>query len=326
MSVRPELIRALRRVRGISIWTNAPLAPFTTIGIGGPAEVLVAAATPQAVAAALALLASEGLEPVVIGAGSNLLVSDAGVSGVVLKLGEALQYVEMPQEDPVLIRETASRFEVVVEAGAALSLPRLSAIVADWGLAGLEFACGIPGSVGGAVRMNAGAHGQELKDVLVEVQVTDQEGPRWIRASDLSFGYRSCTLPNECVVTAVRLGLVRDDPGGIRARRQHFLAWRRKHQPRGARTFGSAFRNPPGESAGRLLDQAGLKGTVRGGAQISSVHANFIVNLGEAKASDVVALMTMMREAVYVKFGVLLEPEVKALGMDFPWVRRSARA
>lgn len=310
-----DLRTRLRGIAGLKLWSQAPLALFTTIGVGGPAQLLAAAATPEAVAAALACLA-ESEEPwSLLGAGSNLLVADAGFPGVILKLGEELQYVVGPQP--------ADRGDetALVEVGAATPLPRLSSLAVEWGLSGLEFACAIPGSVGGAVLMNAGAHGVELASVVEAVQVASADGVTWVPAADFTWGYRSCSIPAGCAVTATRMRLTQDDAKAVRTRQRKFLQWRRENQPRGVHTFGSTFKNPPGDSAGRLLDAAGLKGASRGGAEVSRVHANFIVNRGDATAHDVVALMTMMREAVYLRFGVLLEPEVRVLGMALPWDR-----
>ena len=321
MNVTAKISAELRTIPGLKVWPQAPLAPFTSVGIGGPAELLVAAATPEAVAAALAVLQRDGLAPVILGAGSNVLIADAGLDGVVLKLGRELQYVDTPTGACPNLSAEGRGDGVTLEAGSAVPLPRLSSLAAQWGLSGLEFACGIPGTVGGAVVMNAGAHGTDIASVLSEVQLADAGEVRWIPAAELAFSYRSCSLPPGTVLTAVRLRLVPGDPGEISRQRRRFLSWRAKHQPRGARTFGSAFRNPPGGSAGRLLDLAGLKGAARGGAEVSSVHANFILNVGDATAHDVVGLMTLMREVVWRRFHVLLEPEVQVLGLRLPWER-----
>ena len=169
--------------------------------------------------------------------------------------------------------------------------------------------------------MNAGAHGAEMSSVVVAVQVAEPGTLRWEPATSLEWRYRSCSVPPGSAVTAVRLCLARDQVSTVKSRRRRYLQWRRENQPRGQRTFGSTFKNPPDDSAGRLLDAAGLKGSIRGGAAVSRVHANFIINYADATAADVVSLMTMMREAVYIKFGLLLEPEVHLLGVSLPWVR-----
>ncbi|HLA80334.1 MAG TPA: UDP-N-acetylmuramate dehydrogenase, partial [Thermoleophilia bacterium] len=209
--------------------------------------------------------------------------------------------------------------EFIITVGAGAYLSRLSAVVAESGLSGLEFSCGIPGSVGGGVAMNAGAHGFAMADVAESVELVSAEGASWMPAQALKWSYRSCTLPPGTVVTAIRLRLVRDDPGSILQYQRSLLRARRQTQPRSARTFGSVFKNPPGDWAGRLLEKAGLKGVHRGGAEVSTVHANFIVNLGDATTTDVLALMGLMREGVHRMSGISLEPEVKLLGGQFPW-------
>jgi UDP-N-acetylenolpyruvoylglucosamine reductase len=226
---------------------------------------------------------------------------------VVLKLDDAFAFVEAPRKQ--------DDGRVCLVAGAAAVLARLSAVAADRGLSGLEFACGIPGTVGGGVIMNAGAHGVCLAAVLSRIQVATAVGVAWWDAASLPWGYRWCGLSDDAVVVAAEILLREDDPDAVRARQHGFLRARGRSQPRGVRTFGSTFKNPTGDAAGRLLDAAGLKGVRRGGAEVSSVHANFITNSGDATAADVVSLMRMMWEAVRHQFGVELEPEVHHLGV-----------
>jgi UDP-N-acetylenolpyruvoylglucosamine reductase len=306
-----ELTAALKAVPGVRLWQRAPLAPFTTIGVGGPAALLVSVDTASAVSRVLSLLEAEGAPYTALGAGSNLLVADRGYAGAAVKLDVGLGYVEGP-----FPRDDGS---VEVVAGAGLGLPRLATFVAEAGLTGLEFACGIPGTVGGGVVMNAGAHGGWLGQVVEAVELAGPEGVDWIPAASLDWAYRRCTVPGSHLVTAVRLRLVQATRVDVVARHRELLRVRRLTQPRGVRTFGSTFKNPGTDSAGRLLEQAGLKGVRRGGAEVSSVHANFIVNVGEATATDVLALMTMMRGAVQARSGIDLVPEVKLLGATFPW-------
>ncbi|NLE73186.1 MAG: UDP-N-acetylmuramate dehydrogenase [Actinobacteria bacterium] len=322
----PDPWEQLRAIHHLKLWPRAPLAPFTTIGVGGAADLLVAAATPEAVAAALACLVASEHPWTFLGAGSNLLASDRGYRGVVLKLADEMQFIGAPSvfTEPGTTEHARSPLpgdDVVLEVGAATLLPRLAALVADWGLSGLEFACAIPGSVGGAVLMNAGAHGGDMCGVVDAVQMASAGGVQWFPAASLSWAYRSCAIPADHAVTAVRLRLTQSERQTVRALQRRHLQWRRENQPRGVRTFGSTFRNPAGDSAGRLLDAAGMKGAGRGGAVVSRIHANFVVNSGDATGEDVMALMTMMREAVYVRSGVLLEPEVRVLGMKLPWER-----
>ena len=167
--------------------------------------------------------------------------------------------------------------------------------------------------------MNAGAYGSSLVDVVTEVELADAEGVRWVPASEFAWGYRCCGLPQGAVVTAARFELVPGDCGELMECQRTTLRKRRNVQPQGVRTFGSTFKNPSGGAAGRLIDAAGLRGERLGGAEVSSVHANFVVNLGEATTSDVIALMCRMRERVHQTCGVLLEPEVKLVGAVFPW-------
>jgi UDP-N-acetylmuramate dehydrogenase len=203
--------------------------------------------------------------------------------------------------------------------GAAAYLARLAAVVAEAGLSGMEHACGIPGSIGGAVAMNAGAYGWCMRDVLQDIQIATAEGVRWVPAADLEWGYRYCRLPERCVVTAARIALMPADCQTVQECQRGYLRRRREKQPRSVRTFGSAFKNPPGQHAGRLVEAAGLKGIRRGGAEISTVHGNFLVNLGDATTADVLALMVLMRQGVERMSGIALEPEVRLLGGSFPW-------
>jgi UDP-N-acetylmuramate dehydrogenase len=307
------LAHELRSVDGVRPWIRAPLAPFTTIGTGGKANLLVTVASAPGLVATLGLLEASGSPWLCLGAGSNLLVADRGYPGVVVKLDESFHYVEGMPVEPF-----AESQRVVVTVGAGTYLTRLAAVAAETGLAGLEFACGIPGSIGGGVAMNAGAHGWSLADVVQE-EVATAAGVQWLPASSLEWGYRLCRVPSESVVTAVRIGLAAGDRTSILERHRSLLRQRRITQPRGGRTFGSVFKNPPGEAAGRRLEAAGLKGVRRGGAEVSNVHANFIVNLGDATTADVLTLMSLMRQGVHRTSGILLEPEVRLLGAAFPW-------
>lgn len=325
----PQGIAArLRAIAGARVWRKAPMAPFTTIGVGGAASLLLSLEDAAGLSEALCLLRAEGVPHTVLGAGSNLLVGDAGYGGAILKLGDGFHFIDdpiprsAPGEDGVssaMGHASAAPPTLSVVAGAGLHLPRLCSLLADWGLGGIEFCCGIPGTLGGGVAMNAGAHGGELARAVEAVQVTCGDGVRWLAADGLEWGYRHCGLPAGAVVTAARLRLQQAPEADIRALHRRYLQQRRQGQPRGARTFGSTFRNPPGDSAGRLLDLAGMKGARHGGAEVSTVHANFIVNCGDARASDVLYLMALMREAVYRKHELLLEPEVRVLGARLPW-------
>jgi UDP-N-acetylmuramate dehydrogenase len=315
------LAARLRPIEGIRVWANAPMAPFTSIGTGGKAGLLVTVSSPEALAAVLAAVGESGADWFALGAGSNLLVADRGYNGVVIKLDESFQYVEgLPAKGPVsaLAGEDACT-PVELEVGAAAYLARLAAVVAEAGLSGMEHACGIPGTIGGGVAMNAGAYGWCMRDMLRGIQVASAEGVRWIAPDDLEWGYRHCGLPAGSLVTAVRIALTPADCAAVLECQRGYLRQRREKQPRSVRTFGSSFKNPPGNHAGRLVEAAGLKGMRRGGAEISTVHGNFLVNLGDATTADVLALMVLMRQGVERMSGIILEPEVRLLGASFPW-------
>jgi len=325
------LVSALRGVAGIRLWADAPLAPFTTIATGGKARLLVSVGETVALAKVLAELEAREVEWFCLGAGSNLLVADQGYSGVVIKLDQSFQYVEgLPIERCTHSRsaggdmgagpgESSTAPQVILTVGAGAYLARLATVVAEAGLTGMEHACGIPGSVGGAVAMNAGAYGWCMRDVVREVEIVTASECRWLAAEDLEWGYRFCRLPERSVVTAVRIMLRQGDRETCLASQRAYLRQRREKQPRSVRTFGSAFKNPPGQHAGRLVEAAGLKGMRRGGAEISTVHGNFLVNVGDATTADILALMSMMRQAVERTSGVVLEPEVRLVGCRFPW-------
>ena len=199
----------LRAIGGVRLWANAPLAPFTTIGTGGKASLLVTVGAAEPLAAVLAVVEEAGAEWFCLGAGSNLLVADRGYKGAVIKLDESFQYVEGLPAGPA--DPSPDCRPVVLTVGAAAYLARLAAVVAEAGLSGMEHACGIPGSVGGAVAMNAGAYGWCVRDVVREVQVVTAAGVRWVPADDLEWGYRYCRLPERSVVTAVRISLQPSD-------------------------------------------------------------------------------------------------------------------
>jgi UDP-N-acetylmuramate dehydrogenase len=295
--VRLEALRG----SGVRVTEDQPLGPWTTLGVGGSARVFVEPATPAELALVLRELGDEPL--LVLGRGSNLLVADTGWDGVALRLGAGFKWQR--------------RDGLELEAGGGTSMPALAAWLATEGLAGLEFAAGIPATVGGSVRMNAGAHGGQTADALVAVTVAtprDPEGTTY-QPMDLAFGYRHSDLPTGGVVTAARWMLRDDDPDSIRKRLDELRAWRRSTQPLRQRNCGSVFTNPPGDSAGRLIDAAGLKGRRVGGASVSEKHANFVVvTPGETAAADVVALIALVRDTVVARGGPLLQPEVRMVG------------
>lgn len=281
-----------------------PLRRHVSFRIGGPADLLVVPRSADDLRAAAGYLFRERIPFVVLGAGSNVLIADAGIRGVVIKLGKGLDRVAYDGE------------RVIAEAGAGL--PHLAREAAHRGLSGLEFAAGIPASVGGAVVMNAGAHGHAMEDVVHAVRVVTPAGERVLEASALGYAYRTSVLQTQpAVVLEATLTLARGDPAAVRQRTDAWLRHRGETQPIGPPSSGCVFRNPAGDHAGRLIDLAGGKGLVVGGARVSEVHANYILNTGEATAADVRGLMDKVSALVMEKLGVVLEPEITFLG-EFP--------
>jgi UDP-N-acetylmuramate dehydrogenase len=281
---------------------NVPLSRFTTLGTGGPARRFARPETAVELAEALRFASDRGIGVAVVGLGSNLLVADEGVELLALKLAGELAQVEVDGE------------RIVAGGGAtnAVILHRAR----DAGLGGFEFACAIPGTIGGGVWMNAGAYGGEIAHVLGRALVVSPEGASWLTPEDLGLSYRHSELRHGQVVAAAELELVPRHPVAIRATIVELQAQRKAAQPTNKRTFGSVFKNPDHAlSAGRMLEACGLKGHRIGGAQISLMHANFIENAGAARTEDAVALMTEARRRAYEQFGVELRHEVEFLGV-----------
>jgi UDP-N-acetylmuramate dehydrogenase len=285
---------------GISAREGEPLAGRTTLRIGGPARFFAEVAGADALARVLRFGASARLDVLVLGKGSNLLVPDAGFPGVVVALGGAF-------------RETRVEGTEIV-AGGGVSLMSLAVAARDAGLSGVENVSGIPSSVGGAVRINAGSYGSEIFDVLVSATLVSRAGEaRTVAAAEIPHGYRWTALCDSGdVVAEVRLRLSPKSPPEIAARMAEVAGRRRDALPKQPNA-GSIFKNPPGLFAGRLLEECGLKGRRVGGAEVSAVHANVIVNAGGATAEDVKRLMEEMKSAVKDRFGVELQPEIQVV-------------
>jgi len=283
----------------------APLAGMTTYRFGGPARYLVDAETEEDVVAAGRLAADEGLAVLALGRGSNLVVADRGFSGVVIRPGPGLATLVVDDDGEVV-------------AGGGHPLPLLARETVRLGRGGLEFYTGIPGSVGGAVRMNAGCHGSDTSEWLVTARVIDLESGR-VSARDpaaLDLSYRHSNLTDGEFVVAARYRTVPVDRQIGEERIREITRWRREHQPGGTLNAGSVFKNPPGDSAGRIIDAAGLKGTRIGGAEVSSRHANFFVAHPGATARDVRDLVAEVRRRVRESTGIDLIPEIRFAG-DF---------
>ncbi|MHB0915489.1 MAG: UDP-N-acetylmuramate dehydrogenase [Thermoleophilia bacterium] len=295
-TVRSELEQAAGKPGSVA----APLAGYTTLGCGGPAALLLEVDSGEGLAAVLAVAEDNAVPWFVLGRGSNLLVADSGWPGLVLKLSGSLKDLTI----------NGSR----IDCGAGATLARLAAAAAEAGLSGLEPLAQIPGTVGGGVAMNAGAYGAAIADLVATIEIALPSGTRTIAGDALDFSYRHCDLPAGAVVSRVTLALTAADPETVKGAMKDYRHQRGGSQPVGSRTCGSVFKNPPGGSAGELLDKAGCKGMRAGGAEISTVHANFIVNTGSAAAADVLQLMERCRLLVHERFGVVLEPEVRLLG------------
>ncbi|HET6173956.1 MAG TPA: UDP-N-acetylmuramate dehydrogenase [Gaiellales bacterium] len=280
---------------------DAPLARLTTIGTGGPARFLARPTSAAELSEILTWAECEELEVAVIGLGSNLLVADEGYDGLALRLEGALAAIEIEGTD--------------VRCGGGASLAAVVRRSTEAALAGIEFGCAIPGTVGGAVRMNAGAYGSEIRDVLLSADVVSASGERSGGPVELELAYRRSNVRGSEIVAQAVLQLERGVRDQIRERVRELQRRRSESQPRKARTFGSVFKNPgEGPGAGSLIEACGLKGRKIGGARISSVHANFIENTGEARSADVAALVSLAQSCVRERFGVDLQHEVELLG------------
>ena len=298
--------------RPAAVEVDRPLARLSTVRTGGAAQFFARAGSEAELAELLAWARDAGAPISVVGSGSNLLIADEGVAGLVLKLDGELARVELRGRRLVC--------------GGAARLPAAAARAARAGLSGIEFGVNIPGIVGGAVQMNANAYGGELGRVLEWVHVVTAAGTQRRAPGELGLAYRSSNLKPGEVVTRASFLLAPADPAAVAATLAHMRERRHAAQPQGIKTFGSAFKNPDdprarGRSAGLLLAEAGCNGLAVGRARFSPKHANFIENMGEASTADVLALMAEGRRRVLERFGVELEPEVQTLGdVRFPWM------
>jgi UDP-N-acetylmuramate dehydrogenase len=281
---------------------NGPIAPLTSYRLGGPADVLFEPSGAEDLEALSVAVRETGAAVLVVGRGSNMLVSDHGFEGIALRLGAGFRW------------STANG--TAIDAGGAMPLPAIANLAMHNELAGFEFAVAIPASLGGAVRMNAGAHGHEISEVVssIEVFVLGEGAARRIEAHDAGFSYRRSALPEGSIVTAASIGLRKGDPAEIVAGMNEAKEWRRRTQPLNLPNGGSVFKNPPGDHAARLIEQVCGKELRIGGARISSVHANFIVAEEDARANDVYTLLRKIQRMVREDTGVELEPELKLIG------------
>lgn len=290
---------------GKSLWDH-PLAEFSTLRVGGPAEVLLVAEAVEQLARLLPWLQKHDIPWRLIGGGSNILVADRGIRGAVIMLGRGFSDLTLGR---------TSEETTLVRAGAACPLTKLVSFCAAEGLSGAEFATGIPGSVGGAVVMNAGAWGREISEIIHRVTVLKPTGViEEMNCLQCGFSYRQWGGDKGDVVVAAEFQLKPGNTKEIKITCNKFRRLRLEKQPLNLPSAGSFFKNPPKEAAGRLIEQAGLKGCKIGGAMVSEQHANFIVNTGNATARDVFELFQRVRTEVMNKFNILLEPEIHILG------------
>ncbi len=292
----------LRRNCGGRLRERFPLAPLTTFRVGGPAALYLELDTRDDLVAVTRAVQETDIDVTMLGKGSNVLVSDLGYDGLVLKLGRGFRW--------------SGRDGDILACGAAVPLPALSGVAASHSLTGLEFGIAIPGSVGGAVRMNAGAHGGSIADVFrdAEVWMIGEGAVRSLDAAQMGFSYRRTRLPVGSLVLGSRFDLAPGDRDAIKRRMAEAREWRRATQPLGEPNCGSVFKNPPGDHAARLVEAAGMKGVSVGAATVSPKHANFIVTRPGATAADVLALVDEVVAKVEERFGVALETEVQIVG------------
>jgi UDP-N-acetylmuramate dehydrogenase len=293
--------RELRSYFGARLEANRPLADLTSFRIGGPADLFLTVENDGELMTAMAAAHRHEIPAMCLGAGTNLLISDRGVRGLVVKLGASFGRIVIDGGN--------------VTAGAAMQFGAMVETVVDRGLAGLEFGEGIPGTVGGGLVMNAGAFGGEMARVVTLVHGVTIDGlARALTKDEVNFAYRRTDLPPRFVITRVDFVLAHGDREELRARMMDLRSKRAARQPHGLPNAGSVFKNPPGNFAGRLLESVGLKGARMGGAAFSGQHANFIVNLGGARADEVRELIELARSRVMESTGVTLEPEVRLIG------------
>lgn len=287
------------------VTANHPLWRLTTVRTGGDADYFARPENTDALVELLAWARDHKVEVGMVGSGSNLLVSDEGFRGLAIKLAGDLASIERDGLDLIC--------------GGGARLPSAAAKTPAWGLGGLEFAVNIPGTAGGAVRMNANAYGGRLEDVLEWVEICTAIGVERRQPSGLGFSYRESNLTAGEVVSRVSFHLSEEDPDKIKTRLGEMHEWRKEAQPSGIKTFGSTFKNPDdpraeGRSAGQLLDSAGCRGLRVGGARLAEKHANFVENMEEATTADVIAVMAEAKRRIREEFGIELEPEVQVLG------------
>lgn len=293
----------IQRFKG-KVLFNVPMSEYTSLKIGGNADVMAFPQDDGDLKDLLAFADAKGFPFYILGAGTNLLVRDGGIRGIVVNMTEGFKDISFQEDGKAVI-------------GAGVKLSEAVAQMRDNGLSGLEFGVNIPGTIGGAVSMNAGAYGSEMKDVVEGIEVLGKKGQKgFIPKSELGFSYRRAEIPKGSIITRAHMRFEKKSVEEIKERIKEFRERRKASSPISFPNAGSIFKNPEGKVAGKLIEEAGLKGERVGGAQISEVHANYIVNTGGAKAKDVLALMALIRDRLYSSKGIVLEPEIKVIGED----------
>ncbi len=302
-------LEALLAAAGISceVRPGEPMSRYTSLRIGGPAELMAFPGSVEELSKLMAVAYGKEVPLFMLGRGTNLLVLDGGIPGIVVNL-KKLDWLEL---------ERGGSNTAQVHAGAGASLARLAGYCADMGLSGLEFTAGIPGTVGGAVAMNAGTQEAEMKDVLTSLTLVDNKGAvSKMDAAALKMCYRRCELPEGSAIVEASFALISWPKEEVKEKMAANLRRRKATQPEKVRSAGSTFKNPPGYSAWKLIDMAGLRGKTVGRAQVSRMHTNFLINLGGATARDFRALMDLVVSTVQEKLNITLEPEIKIVGVE----------
>ena len=298
--------QTLVKMGGKRLRFDCPMKSYTSIKVGGAAEAIYQTRNLEDLLRTITYLDQSDIPFFLLGQGSNLLVRDKGIEGVVITLGKDLSLIE---------QETSN--ERNLQAGGGASLSELLTFCQKKGLSGLEFLAGIPGSVGGATFMNAGAFGHEIESRIKKIIIVNRKGDLLTRdRSQLEFRYRRLSLPEGSVIVKVYFELEKEAPGIISKRMTTYLKQRKRSQPLKYPSAGSIFKNPPNDYAGRLIEKVGLKGIRKGDAMISDKHANWIVNTGQARAEDILSLIDLAKEAVMKETGIMLEEEIKIVGVE----------
>jgi len=298
--IAAELKSKMPKLRG-RLLSNQPIAELTWFRVGGPAQILFMPEDEADLSYFSSNLSGE-IATTVVGLGSNLIVRDGGIPGVVIRLGRGFSEIVIENLN--------------VRAGAAVPDVKVARAAQEAGIAGLSFMRGIPGGIGGALRMNGGAYGRETKDALVEARAVDRQGRVHVLTNaDMHYSYRHCGVPDDYIFTQALFAGHAGDPPAIAAEMEKITESREATQPIKSRTGGSTFKNPPGQKAWQLIDAAGCRGLRVGGAQVSEMHCNFLINLGNATAADIEALGETVRARVKENSGVELEWEIKRLGV-----------